>query len=232
MKPLDCFHCGEPVLTDTQFTTCINDKEQPMCCPGCQAVSKAIIDAGLTNYYKFRTEPGSKQTALVPEELCTFSAFDLAEVQEDFVHQDSDTSTVSLSIDGITCAACAWLIEHKLKHVTGIVKIQVNSTTERALVTWLPEQIKLSAILNQISAIGYQAAPYQVDEQELLSKQNSRKFLLRLGLAGFATMQVMMFALALYAGYFTDLEVEFRDYFRWVSLIFAAPVVFYSAQPF
>lgn len=232
MKPLDCFHCGEPVLTDTQFTTCINDKQQAMCCPGCQAVSKAIIDAGLTNYYKFRTEPGSRQNAIVPEELSTFCAFDLAEVQEDFVHKDSDTSTVSLSIDGITCAACAWLIEHKLKHVEGIIKIQVNSTTERALVTWLPEQIKLSAILNQISAIGYQAAPYQVDEQELLSKKNSRQYLLRLGLAGFATMQVMMFALALYAGYFTDLDVEFRDYFRWVSLIFAAPVVFYSAQPF
>ncbi|QDO84189.1 cadmium-translocating P-type ATPase [Shewanella psychropiezotolerans] len=232
MNPLDCFHCGEPVLTDTQFTTCINDKEQPMCCPGCQAVSKAIIDAGLTNYYKFRTEPGSKQNAIVPEELSSFCAFDLAEVQEDFVHKESDTSTVSLSIDGITCAACAWLIEHKLKHVEGIIKIQVNSTTERALVTWLPEKIKLSAILNQISAIGYQAAPYQVDEQELLSKKNSRQYLLRLGLAGFATMQVMMFALALYAGYFTDLDVEFRDYFRWVSLIFAAPVVFYSAQPF
>lgn len=232
MKPLDCFHCGEPVLTDTQFTTCINDKQQAMCCPGCQAVSKAIIDAGLINYYKFRTEPGSRQNAIVPEELGTFSAFDLVEVQEDFVHKDSDTATVSLSIDGITCAACAWLIEHKLKHVEGIIKIQVNSTTERALVTWLPEQIKLSAILNQISAIGYQAAPYQVDEQELLSKKNSRQYLLRLGLAGFATMQVMMFALALYAGYFTDLDVEFRDYFRWVSLIFAAPVVFYSAQPF
>lgn len=51
-------------------------------------------------------------------------------------------------------------------------------------------------------------------------------------MAGFATMQVMMFALALYAGYFTGLEVEYRDYFRWVSMMFAAPVVFYSAQPF
>lgn len=232
MQPLDCFHCGEPVLTGSQFTTLIDNKEQCMCCPGCQAVSAAIIDAGLTNYYKYRTEPGSKQNALVPEELSTFSAFDLPEVQQDFVHKNSDTSSVSLSIDGITCAACAWLIEHKLKHLAGIVNIQVNTTTERALVTWLPELLKLSDILNNISAIGYQAAPYQVDEQEVLSKKNSRKFLLRLGLAGFATMQVMMFALALYAGYFTDLELEYRDYFRWVSLIFAAPVVFYSAQPF
>ncbi|MCL1137320.1 heavy metal translocating P-type ATPase [Shewanella pneumatophori] len=232
MSQANCFHCNEPVLTGQQFTTRINDVEQLMCCPGCQAVSQAIIDAGLTNYYKFRTEPGSKQTALVPEELSNFSAYDLPEVQQDFIQQRDSLSEVSLTVDGITCAACAWLIEHKIKKLNGVAKIQVNSTTQRALIAWDSEKIKLSEILNQISLIGYQAAPFQVDEQETKSKKDSRKFLLRLGLAGFATMQVMMFALALYSGYFSDLDTEYRDYFRWVSMLFAAPVVFYSAQPF
>ncbi|KIO35306.1 heavy metal translocating P-type ATPase [Shewanella sp. cp20] len=236
MDALNCFHCGEPVTTGRQFETLIDNVPQPMCCPGCQAVSAAIIEAGLINYYKYRTEPGSKQTALVPEALNAFSAFDLKEVQQDFVHQDvhqdKQSASTSLTIDGITCAACAWLIEHKLQHIDGINKIAVNTTTERAQVSWDPDKIKLSEILAQISRIGYQAAPYQVDDEEIQSKKNSRKFLLRLGLAGFATMQVMMFALALYSDYFTDLDVEFRDYFRWVSMIFAAPVVFYSAQPF
>ena len=203
-----------------------------MCCPGCQAVSQTIIDAGLSHYYKYRTQTGSKKTALIPDELSTFSAFDLPEVQQDFVYNDNETSSVSLSIDGITCAACAWLIEHKLKHVSGITSIHVNTTTERAQVCWLSNKINLSEILKHINEIGYRAAPYQVDEQEKQSKENSRKYLLRLGLAGFATMQVMMFALALYADFFTDLDVEYRDYFRWVSMIFAAPVIFYSAQPF
>ncbi|MGS0680628.1 heavy metal translocating P-type ATPase [Shewanella sp. 125m-7] len=232
MSQASCFHCSEPVLTGQQFTTPINDVEQLMCCPGCQAVSQAIIDAGLTNYYKFRTEPGNKQTALVPEELSNFSAYDLPEVQQDFIQQRDALNEVSLTVDGITCAACAWLIEHKINKLNGIAKIQVNSTTQRALIAWDSDKIKLSEILNQISLIGYQAAPFQVDEQETKSKKDSRKFLLRLGLAGFATMQVMMFALALYSGYFSDLDTEYRDYFRWVSMLFAAPVVFYSAQPF
>ncbi|MCG9696674.1 heavy metal translocating P-type ATPase [Shewanella sp. Isolate11] len=232
MSQSPCFHCGEPVTTGLQFTTSIDNSPRPMCCLGCQAVSQAIIDAGLTNYYKYRTQPGNKQADLVPEELSHYSAYDLKEVQQDFVHNEHDGKSVSLTIEGITCAACAWLIEHKLKNVAGIISIQVNTTTERALVQWQEEQIQLSKILTLISQIGYQAAPYQVDEQEIQSKANSRKFLLRLGLAGFATMQVMMFALALYSDYFTDLDIEFRDYFRWVSMIFAAPVVFYSAQPF
>ncbi|MGI2218464.1 heavy metal translocating P-type ATPase [Shewanella baltica] len=227
-----CFHCQEPVLTGQQFVTCINDRDELMCCPGCQAVSQAIVDAGLLSYYKFRTEPGSKQNALVPEALTQFSAYDLPEVQQDFVHSEDNIESVSLSIDGITCAACAWLIEHKVKQLTGVSQVLVNSTTQRAMISWDKRTVKLSDILGQISRIGYQAAPYQVDEQELNNKLNSRKFLLRLGLAGFATMQVMMFALALYTGYFTDLDVQYRDYFRWVSMIFATPVVLYSAQPF
>jgi Cu2+-exporting ATPase len=203
-----------------------------MCCPGCQAVSQAIVDAGLLSYYKFRTEPGNKQNAQVPEALTQFSAYDLPEVQQDFVHSEDNVESVSLSIDGITCAACAWLIEHKVKQLAGVSQVLVNSTTQRAMISWDKRKVKLSDILGQISRIGYQAAPYQVDEQELNNKLNSRKFLLRLGLAGFATMQVMMFALALYTGYFTDLDVQYRDYFRWVSMIFATPVVLYSAQPF
>ncbi|MBE8167957.1 MAG: heavy metal translocating P-type ATPase [Shewanella sp.] len=232
MKETSCFHCSEPVMSGQIFTTVINGHSEQMCCAGCQAVAQAIMDAGLKSYYKFRTEPGTKQSALIPEELNSFSAYDLSEVQQEFVHSRNDIQSISLSIDGITCSACAWLIEHKVKQLSGVVKVLVNSTTQRAIVEWVDSKVKLSEILNVISRIGYIAAPFQIDQQEENADKKSRQFLLRLGLAGFATMQVMMFALALYRGYFTDLDVEFRDYFRWVSMIFAAPVALYSAQPF
>ncbi|MCL1125984.1 heavy metal translocating P-type ATPase [Shewanella surugensis] len=227
-----CFHCGEAVLSGKPLYTRIQDHDEAMCCLGCQAVSAAIVNAGLLNYYQFRTELGGSQQQLIPAELSHFSAYDLPEIQEEFVYQDEYFKQVSLTLEGLTCAACSWLIEHKLKQLTGIESISVNSTTERALIRWDPNLLQLSDILNQITHIGYQAFPFQVDEQEINSKKESRQFLLRLGLAGFATMQVMMFALALYSGFFTDLDSEFRDYFRWVSMLFAAPVVFYSAQPF
>lgn len=227
-----CYHCDEPILAQEQFFAIIDGTPRPMCCLGCQAVATAIDEAGLQSYYQYRAKPGVRQDQLIPAELAHYNAFDLEEVQQDFVHHDDSYNRVSLSIEGITCAACAWLIEHKLKYQSGIQSIQVNSTTERALVSWDPAKIKLSEILTLISKIGYQAAPFQVDQQEVRAQQQSRKFLLRLGLAGFATMQVMMLALALYAGYFTYLDDEYRDYFRWVSMIFAAPVVFYSAAPF
>lgn len=230
--PTNCFHCNEPIPLNTKFEIVIDDQVRTMCCRGCLGVAEAILNAGLSHYYDYRTQPGVKQSSLVPEALNLYSAYDLEEIQQDFVYKSQQLDTVSLSIEGITCAACSWLIEHKLQQLAGVTSVRVNSTTQRALISWDKNVVKLSEILNQISLIGYQASPYQVDEQETKTKNEGRRFLLRLGLAGFATMQVMMFAFALYAGYFTDLETEYRDYFRWISMIFAAPVVFYSAQPF
>lgn len=228
----NCYHCNEKIPNDITLTTIINGDPKPMCCLGCQAVSQAIIDAKLTSYYDYRTEFGSQQDKLIPSQLNCFSAYDIDEIQQDFIYQEDNISSLSLSITGMTCAACAWLIEHKLQNVNGINKVNINSTTARAYIEWHNQQIKLSQILNEISLIGYQASPYQLDKQEKINKKNSQQLLLRLGLAGLASMQVMMFAFALYAGYFSDIEVEYQRYFHWVSLLFATPVVLYCAQPF
>ena len=53
-----------------------------------------------------------------------------------------------------------------------------------------------------------------------------------LGVAGLGTMQVMMFAIALYFGEATGIDAQLERYFRWVSLLVATPVVLYAARPF
>ncbi|GLP96089.1 heavy metal translocating P-type ATPase [Paraferrimonas sedimenticola] len=232
MSQTCCFHCGETVTKDGEFQTQVNGKIEEFCCAGCEAVCNAILEAGLNNYYKFRTDKGARQDGLVPEQLQKFQAFDIEDVQQEFVANEDDVASASITIDGITCAACAWLIEQKVRQLDGLVSISVNSTTERALLRWDPSKLALSQIFTVIHQIGYQASPFVVNDAEITNKQNSRRFLLRLGLAGLATMQVMMFALALYSEAFFDVEPEYVEYFRWVSMIFAAPVVLYSAQPF
>ncbi|GAA4886768.1 heavy metal translocating P-type ATPase [Ferrimonas pelagia] len=225
-----CYHCNEPVPASAGYTSLIDDQAMPMCCPGCAAVADAIVSAGLSDYYRYRTEKGQQQD--IPPQLASLIAYDLDEVQQEFVAHQGELREVLLSIDGISCAACAWLIEKHLAGVKGIAKINVNTTTQRAVLVWDGRQQRLSDILAAMAQIGYNAAPFQVDAQERKDAQESQNFLLRVGLAGLATMQVMMLAVALYTGYFYDLEQSFRDYFRWVSLIFATPVVLYSAQPF
>ncbi|HEY7865866.1 MAG TPA: heavy metal translocating P-type ATPase, partial [Psychromonas sp.] len=232
----NCFHCGEENPPSTDFKVQIKGASQRMCCPGCQAVAQTIIDSGLTSYYEHRSEPAEKGLLLVPEVLSQLEDYDIEQIQEDFVNNVVDNnenlSTTTLSIEGITCAACAWLIEKKLRLLPGLVFINVNTTLNRAVIKWDQQQLKLSQILTGIQKIGYKAYPFQVNKQEAFYTQLTKSYLQRLGLAGLATMQVMMFAIALYADFFSGMEEEFIHYFRWVSFILATPVLLYSAQPF
>jgi Cu2+-exporting ATPase len=63
-------------------------------------------------------------------------------------------------------------------------------------------------------------------------RRESRAALKRLIVAGFGAMQAMMYASALYLGAFEDMDTTTRDLFRWLGLLVATPVVFYSARPF
>ncbi|WP_413113532.1 heavy metal translocating P-type ATPase [Thaumasiovibrio sp. DFM-14] len=226
-----CYHCGEIVPTTSHFSLSILGKERQMCCPGCLAVAETIVNSGLTSYYEYRTEKAEK-VDIVPDEIKQLHHYDLQEVQNDFVIQDDDTSEVTLSLEGVTCAACAWLIENQLMSIEGVKSILVNTTTHRARIRWNNDHVALSALLQSITQLGYNAAPFSADEQELYYQRSVKQYLYRIGIAGLATMQVMMLAVALYFEVFSDLDAEFRYYFRWVSLIFATPVLLYSALPF
>jgi len=228
----NCFHCGEPNPSDADFKVTIKGEIKQMCCPGCEAVAQTIVDSGLTSYYDHRSETAEKGATLVPEQLSQLAHYDLEQIQEEFIKQDADISEITLTVEGITCAACAWLIEKQLRQLSGLQFINVNTTLHRVVIRWNKTQLKLSSILTEIQKVGYKAYPFQINQQEALYSQQAKSYLRRLGLAGIATMQVMMFAIALYADLFTGMEEEFIHYFRWVSFILATPVLLYSAQPF
>jgi Cu2+-exporting ATPase len=229
-----CYHCGEPVLSKDKdkYQVYIVSKSRAMCCPGCQSVAEMIVGSGLSSYYTHRTEVSQTAKQLIPDELLRLEIYDDSEIQDEFVYGDGDIKEITLSVEGLTCAACAWLIERSLRNTAGIHFINVNATSNRITIKWIDAQIKLSDILKQINKLGYNASPFQADKHEVMYNKQLKSYFKRLGLAGLATMQVMMFAVALYSTWFGDMEDVYREYFRWVSLIVATPVLLYSAQPF
>ncbi|KHT38821.1 heavy metal translocating P-type ATPase [Vibrio sinaloensis] len=226
-----CYHCGEEVPVNTDFKVEILGEIREMCCPGCETVAQTIVDSGLVSYYQYRTAPAEK-AELVPEQLQALIHYDNEDVQSEFVRNADDRVEVTLSLDGVSCAACAWLIEKQVSNKSGVLSIRVNTTTNRAILAWDKSKTRLSELLSAIHQLGYKAAPFEADKQEAAYHQQMKQYLYRLGIAGLATMQVMMLAVALYLEVFGDLEPEFKNYFRWVSLIFATPVMLYSALPF
>ncbi|KDC55124.1 heavy metal translocating P-type ATPase [Pseudoalteromonas sp. S3431] len=227
-----CFHCLESVPTGFSASVIIDDKAQPMCCIGCQAVAQNIVDQGMTDYYKYRTVRAGKVEQLVPEQLAFIKSYDNEDIQDEFIATNDNISEVLLSVEGITCAACAWLIEKQLLNLTSVKRVDVNTSTNRAMIQWDKTSTPLSEIITSLAKIGYKAYPFQSDIEAQQKQQTAKAYIRRLGVAGLMTMQVMMFAFAMYFGMFSGMDSNFEQYFRWISLVLASPVILYSALPF
>jgi len=228
-----CFHCLQPIPRGVELTVDYEQQPRRVCCAGCQAVAETIIEHGLSAYYKHRDLDKPQQTPILPDELQNLDVYDHPDVQREFVRVlDGDLQQAALTVSNITCSACAWLIERELQAITGVDKAVVNLSSQRLQVTWDPNQVSVSEMIKRLAGIGYQALPFQPNQQEQQFSRQRKGFIRRLGLAGLATMQVMMLAFALYFGVVSDLDETTRDYIWAVSLVFATPVILYSAQPF
>ena len=228
-----CFHCHLPVPEGFDLTARIEHVDQPMCCYGCKAVADAIVAAGHENFYRVRTEASPTGQELIPEFLRETQVYDNEAVQQEFVQQVSATDReASLILEGITCAACVWLNEQHIGNLEGVIDVQVNYASRRAWVRWDDSKIRLSEILQAIREIGYQAHPYNPDQQQALQQKERRTQIKRLAIAGLFGMQVMMLSVSLYAGAWSGMEDEFQNLFRWLSLGLTLPVMLFSAPTF
>ena len=204
-----------------------------MCCHGCQAVAESIVENGLESYYQHRTELPKTADELVPEELRQLELYDHPEVQKSFVHDESgDVLEASLILEGITCAACIWLNERHLQQLDGVVSASINYSSHRARVRWDDRKIRLSHILTEIRKLGYHAHPFSAQQQEAVREQQRRQDFRRLAIAGLSAAQVMMVAVAFYAGPAQGLEPATEQLLRWFSLVMTLPAMIYSAWPF
>lgn len=204
-----------------------------MCCAGCEAVAQAIVNAGLVDYYRYRTQTPRSAQELVPEMLREHAIYDREALQRSFVRsEEGSVREASLILEGIVCAACVWLSERHVKDLPGVLDFRVNYSTHRAQLRWDQDRIALSEVLDAISAIGYRAHPFDPDRHEALQKKERARALRRIAVAGVGMMQIMMIAVALYAGDYNGMDAGLRDFMRAVSLLIALPVVLYSARPF
>ncbi|MDN3640982.1 heavy metal translocating P-type ATPase [Simiduia curdlanivorans] len=228
MADIPCYHCNLPTPEPAEFFVLIEGESRPMCCPGCQAIASAIVDGGLSSFYRYRTESNARPEA----HLADYSAYDLADLQADFVTGETAQRSAFLLLDGLTCAACVWLIEKHLYAIDGVLKVSVNATNHRLTLVFNSAKVQLSSLMFELDRIGYRPMPANDENQRDLWQKTRNALLMRLAVAGFGMMQVMMVAIALYAGALQDFEGIWQSFFRWVSLIVATPVVLFSAQPF
>ncbi|HEX7664092.1 MAG TPA: HAD-IC family P-type ATPase, partial [Polyangiaceae bacterium] len=143
-----------------------------------------------------------------------------------------DHAEIVFLVDGMRCAACAWLIERTLGNASGVSEVAVNAAARRVRLVFDPQHALLSSLMVRLAHLGYAPQPLDADALDSARTREDRDALKRLIVAGLGAMQEMMYAVALYAGSFDGIEATTRDFFRWLGFLVATPVVLYSARPF
>ncbi|MFF7013222.1 heavy metal translocating P-type ATPase, partial [Streptomyces fimicarius] len=154
------------------------------------------------------------------------------------------TTAVELAIGGMTCASCAARIEKKLNRMDG-VEATVNYATEKAKVTYQGAEVSVDDLIATVEATGYTARPPAPPAPPASSGSNGTETAGAAGTAGPAAegaeddglttlrqrlvtavlLSVPVIAMAMVPA------LQF-DYWQWLSLTLAAPVVTYAAWPF
>ncbi|MCP5073356.1 MAG: cadmium-translocating P-type ATPase [Rhodobacteraceae bacterium] len=130
------------------------------------------------------------------------------------------------SVPGVHCAGCIGKIERGVSELAGVSEARLNLSQKRLYVD--ADQAVRDRILAQLAALGYTAHAL---DQATLQKDGDpagRALLLRLAVAGFAMMNVMLLSVSVWAG----AEGETRNILHWVSAFIALPTVAFTATPF
>lgn len=132
------------------------------------------------------------------------------------------------SLPGVHCAACIQTLEPGLERLAGVRSARVNLSLRRVSVEADPG-VTPAALIEAIGGLGYEA--YELDPGLLSATETDRQgrdLLMRMGVAFFAMMNVMLLSVAVWSG----AEDATRDLFHWISAAIALPTVVFAGQPF
>ncbi|MBT8155332.1 cadmium-translocating P-type ATPase [Epibacterium ulvae] len=139
------------------------------------------------------------------------------------------TARLALSLPTIHCQACISKVERGLSQVPGIRSARVNLTLKRALIEADADLIKVADLVPIVEGLGYEA--HELDLGQLSATATDkigRDLAMRLAVAGFASMNVMLLSISVWSGA-TDAT---RDMFHWISAAISIPAVAYAGKPF
>ena len=150
-------------------------------------------------------------------------------------HAGAEGERVGVSqfqLTGMHCAACSGLVEGALLSVPGVLEARVSAASERAEVHWDPARVQPSRFVEALGRAGYGAVPDAAAPARFARLAEKRRSLWRLFVAGFCTMQVMMYATPAYVAPPGDITPDVLRLLQWASWLLTIPVVVFSAGPF
>ena len=219
-----CYHCGED-LPSTPYA--LDDKH--FCCLGCKGVYQILSTHNLCNYYAYNDVPG--QTQQQPNQH--FEFLDEPTIAAGLVdYCDDQVTVVTFYIPAIHCSSCIWLLENLYKINPAITQSRIDFLKKQVAITFRNEKSSLRAVVETLANIGYEPL---ISLQDVVKEQQNndadRTLITKIAVAGFCFGNTMLLSFPEYFG-LSNLESEFKNFFGWLNIAFALPVVFYSGTDY
>ncbi len=137
-----------------------------------------------------------------------------------------------LMVENVSCGACVARIERGLRQLDGVDHARVNLSTRRLMLDWHGPIAAATAYLDRLSELGYPAVPYDPERIASLDAREDRALLRAMAVAGFASANVMLLSVSIWAGHSQGMGPATRDFLHWLSALIVLPALVYSGRPF
>jgi Cu+-exporting ATPase len=224
--PVLCRHCGDTCASDG-----VRTDAGTFCCNGCASVFALLQTHGLTQFYACDTGAGLSQRQVAQRDAARFAPLDDPAVAQRFIDaHDGTFSHATFSVPSLHCASCLWLLEQLWRFDEGIGRSEADLMRRTVRVSFRPDRTTLRAVAERLAALGYEPV---IDGERRAGRMPAarRDLYLKLGLAGFAVGNMMLFSIPRYANG-APLEPGFQRLFDTLNILFAIPVLLYSASEF
>lgn len=223
----ECFHCGEPC---DEGVVCLEEKY--FCCEGCKMVYQILDDNELNTYYCLEEQPGTSFKR--QSSHARFEYLDDESVVErltDF--RNNGYLSVSLYIPNIHCTSCVWLLENLYKLDNGITRSSVNFLKRELSISFHETKTSLRSVVELLTSIGYEPELRLEKLDKKKATSPNRKLWLKLGVAGFAFGNIMLFSFPEYlSGSTLNKDGIFHIFFGVLNIALALPVLLYSCSDY
>lgn len=215
-----CIHCNNKLGRNI---------ESKFCCIGCEIAYILSNSISLSIHNK------------ICRSLRINSQMKVTKVKNDFNYSeyvnsfstDPTKHQIYLIIDGIHCGGCILSIENALRKQPGVINARLNMSTKRLSLEWRGEKEYVFSLINILENLGYKVTAFTIETQEIEREHEERRLLKCLTVAGFATVQVMMLSVAVWAGSkYNNIGEYTRVLIHIMSAIITIPSVVYAGMPF
>ncbi len=197
----NCEHCGTEFLVSSEQTR--------FCCSGCEYVHRLIHDESLSQFYELQ---GGKSA---PVGDAVFGRQDYRWLSDMVEAQEAEGPiTLALSVGGISCVGCVWLIEKLFKEEPGGIECRINAQRGEIRLKFDKSEFKAVAFAKAIEKFGY-----TLEKLDQKKTSETSRLVWRLAICSAFALNAMLYTLPGYLG--MEASSPLAGSFSWMSALFS-----------